>query len=133
MLFYNELFKKIRESKGMTLEEIGQKVGVTKQTVQKWEAGIAKPRPGKVYAMAKVFGVSAVDISDLRPEKWLVDSIEQVGNGNVAINGSNVHVDSDHHRRFKAKLIEAVIRLQIDPAAKDAVLKLIADFDEDLH
>lgn len=76
MLFYNDLFKTYRESKCLTLEEIGKRVGVTKPTVQKWESGAAKPRPQKVYALAKVLGISAVDISDLRPEKWLTDPAE---------------------------------------------------------
>lgn len=76
MQFYNDLFKIYRESKCLTLEEIGKRVGVTKPTVQKWESGAAKPRPQKVYALAKVLGISVVDISDLRPENWLTDPAE---------------------------------------------------------
>lgn len=77
MLFYNELFKTYRESKCLTLEEIGKRVGVSKPTVQKWETGVAKPRPANVYALAKVLEISVVDISDLRPEKWLTDTTRQ--------------------------------------------------------
>ena len=131
MLFYNDLFKKFRESKCYTLEEIGRRVGVSKQTVQKWEAGIANPRPSNVYALAKVLDISVIDISDLRPEKWLTDSVEQNGIGNVAINGQNVGVTIsciEQIEAFRQELISQIIMLDIDPVAKDAVLKTITAF-----
>lgn len=131
MLFYNDLFKKFRESKCFTLEEIGKRIGVSKQTVQKWEAGIANPRPSNVYALAKILDISAVDISDLRPEKWLTDSMEQKGGGNVAINGRHVGVTisgSEQIEAFRSGLISKIIMLDIDPVAKDTVLKTITAF-----
>lgn len=131
MLFYNDLFKKFRESKCFTLEEIGKRIGVSKQTVQKWEAGIANPRPSNVYALAKILDISAVDISDLRPEKWLTDSMEQKGGGNVAINGRHVGViisGSEQIEAFRSGLISKIIMLDIDPVAKDTVLKTITAF-----
>ena len=131
MLFYNDLFRKFRESKCLTLEEIGRRVGVSKQTVQKWEAGLANPRPSNVYALAKVLDISVIDISDLRPEKWLTDSVEQNGIGNVAINGQNVGVTiscTEQIEAFRQNLISQIIMLDIDPAAKDTVLKLITAF-----
>ena len=124
MLFYNDLFKKFRESKCFTLEEIGKRVGVSKQTVQKWEAGIANPRPSNVYALAKILDISAVDISDLRPEKWLTDSVEQKGIGNTAINERN----NEQLEAFRSELISEIILLDIDPVAKDIVLKTITAF-----
>ena len=131
MLFYNDLFKKFRESKCFTLEEIGKRIGVSKQTVQKWEAGIANPRPSNVYALAKILDISAVDFSDLRPEKWLTDSMEQKGGGNVAINGRHVGViisGSEQIEAFRSGLISKIIMLDIDPVAKDTVLKTITAF-----
>ena len=131
MLFYNDLFKKFRESKCFTLEEIGKRIGVSKQTVQKWEAGIANPRPSNVYALAKILEISAVDISDLRPEKWLTDSVEQKGIGNVAINGRHVGVTisgTEQIEAFRSGLIAKIIRLDIEPVAKDAVLKVVTSY-----
>ena len=131
MLFYNDLFKKFRESKCFTLEEIGKRIGVSKQTVQKWEAGIANPRPSNVYALAKILEISAVDISDLRPEKWLTDSVEQKGIGNVAINGRHVGVTisgTEQIEAFRSGLIAKIIMLDIEPVAKDAVLKVVTSY-----
>lgn len=131
MLFYNDLFKKFRESKCFTLEEIGKRIGVSKQTVQKWEAGIANPRPSNVYALAKILEISAVDISDLRPEKRLTDSVEQKGIGNVAINGRHVGVTisgTEQIEAFRSGLIAKIIMLDIEPVAKDAVLKVVTSY-----
>lgn len=52
----------------MTILQLGEKIGVSKQTVQKYEAGKTNPRPAKVYKIAKVLGCSVVDLSDLKPE-----------------------------------------------------------------
>lgn len=131
MLFYNDLFSKFRKSKCLTLEEIGKQIGVSKQTVQKWESGAVKPRPHNIYAVARILGVSAVDISDLKPEKWLLDSLSQSGNGNVAINGSNVGTfihGAENVENFRAGLTSEIIMLDIDPVAKDLVLKTIQKY-----
>lgn len=51
--------KMLREENNMTLEELGEKVGVGKSTVRKWENGIIENmRRDKIEKLAKVFGVS---------------------------------------------------------------------------
>ena len=76
MKFYRENFITIRETMRMSQNELAEKLGVTQQAVQQWENGTTKPRPAKVYAAAKALGVSAVDISDLKPESWLSRDVE---------------------------------------------------------
>lgn len=78
MVFFCDLFREYRESKCMTLQEVGDKIGISKQTVQKWEKGKVRPRPASVYKLAKCLGVSVVDISDLKPEKELTSKKEEV-------------------------------------------------------
>ena len=49
-----ENIKKLRNEKGMTLEELGDKVGVSKSTVRKWENGIiANMRRDKISKVAE--------------------------------------------------------------------------------
>ena len=49
----------LRKQKGMTLEELGDKVGVGKSTVRKWETGfIANMRRDKIAAIADALEVS---------------------------------------------------------------------------
>lgn len=70
MLFYKEAFRILRESRGLTFEEIGKQLGVSKQSVSNWENlnKTDRPRPKRIYELAKILGCSAIDISDLKPE-----------------------------------------------------------------
>ena len=50
--------KELREQRGMTLEELGNKVGVGKSTVRKWETGmIANMKRDKISKVANALGV----------------------------------------------------------------------------
>ena len=51
--------KELRLAKGMTLEDLGNKVGVGKSTVRKWETGsIANMRRDKIVKIAKALDCS---------------------------------------------------------------------------
>lgn len=71
MKFENKVLRFWREQRRMTMEDVGKAVGASKQTVSKWEAGTVIPRRGKIEALAKLFGISVYDISDLPPEPEL--------------------------------------------------------------
>lgn len=54
-----EKIKYLRTRQGMTLEELGEKVGVGKSTVRKWETGaIANMRRNKIASLAEALNVS---------------------------------------------------------------------------
>ncbi len=51
--------KQLRNEKGMTLEELGNKVGVGKSTVRKWETGIiANMKRDKILKVSEALGTS---------------------------------------------------------------------------
>ncbi len=53
------IIKQLREERGMTLEQLGDKIGVGKSTVRKWENGmIANMRRDKIGLIANALGVS---------------------------------------------------------------------------
>lgn len=58
----NELSRKIKElrlKRGMTLEQVGDIVGVGKSTVRKWETGmIANMKRDKIASLAKALGTT---------------------------------------------------------------------------
>lgn len=57
------IIKKLRTEKGMTLEELGNKVGVGKSTVRKWENGmITNMRRDKIEKLADALDVSPLKI-----------------------------------------------------------------------
>lgn len=79
-----EIIKKLRIDNGMTLEELGNKVGVGKSTVRKWENGmIANMRRDKIAKVAKVFGVSPAYLMEWEDSK--PDFIFTLSNGSKVI------------------------------------------------
>ena len=61
-----EKIKMYREKKGYTLEELGNRVGVGKSTIRKWENGIIKNmRRDKIQILAEVLGCSPLDFIDV--------------------------------------------------------------------
>lgn len=54
-----EKIKQLREEKGLTLEELGDMVGVGKSTVRKWETGmIANMKRDKILKVSKALDIS---------------------------------------------------------------------------
>ena len=67
--------KQLRLSKGMTLEELGDRVGVGKSTVRKWETGaIANMRRDKIANLAEALDTTVSDIMGIE-EKHAMSSI----------------------------------------------------------
>jgi transcriptional regulator with XRE-family HTH domain len=54
-----EKIKALRKEKGLTLEQVAERVGVGKSTVRKWETGmIANMKRDKIAALAKALGTT---------------------------------------------------------------------------
>lgn len=49
---------KLRKEKGMSQEMLAEALGVSRQSVSKWESGTALPDTDKIIAMSELFGVS---------------------------------------------------------------------------
>lgn len=65
ILIYNR-----RKELGLTLEEVGNAVGVSKSTVKKWEDGfISNMRRDKIEKLAKILRISPVRLLGITPEK----------------------------------------------------------------
>ena len=52
----------------LTQEDIAEKLGVTRQSVAKWESGESIPDLDKCKQLADVFGVSLDDLANYEPE-----------------------------------------------------------------
>lgn len=51
-------FKRLREERGWTEDEVARRVGVDAATVRAWEGGAADPEPAALDRIAAAFGVS---------------------------------------------------------------------------
>lgn len=53
-----DVLKSLREQRGMTQEELAEKVMVTRQAVSRWETGETQPNSDTLKLLSKAFGVS---------------------------------------------------------------------------
>ena len=63
MKFCDKLIQ-LRKKNGLSQEELGDKLNVTRQTVSKWEMGQCKPETDKLIEMSKLFNVELNDLID---------------------------------------------------------------------
>ena len=61
---FNEKLINLRKQKGLSQEELGYKLEVTRQTVSKWELGETTPEMSKLIEMSKIFGVSLDELTN---------------------------------------------------------------------
>lgn len=58
----------LRKEKGLSQEGLGEQVGVSRQTVSKWEADRALPDVNNCVSMSRVFGVTLAQLLELKEE-----------------------------------------------------------------
>lgn len=74
----NENIKRLRTEKNMTLEEVGKKISVSKQTVQRYESGIIPNIPyDKIIALADLFNCTPSYLMGWESEQEYIDGAEE--------------------------------------------------------
>ena len=54
----------LRKRSGLSQEALAEKLGVSRQTVSRWELGTAQPEIGSLLPLCRLFGVSAEELLD---------------------------------------------------------------------
>ena len=67
MEFQNKLIA-LRKQNGMSQEELGNAIGVSRQTVSKWEMGQTTPEVNKLIELTKLFQISSDELLGLKSE-----------------------------------------------------------------
>lgn len=62
MTTIGERIRELRDGAGWTLTDLGDRVGVSRQTVQNWESGVYVPKTDHLSALATAFGVPVSSI-----------------------------------------------------------------------
>ena len=57
-----ENIKEYRIQCKMTQEFVAERLGVSRQTVSKWESGISDPSTSNLFALAKLFGITPEEL-----------------------------------------------------------------------
>ena len=66
---FKDNLAQIRKVLQLTQEDVAEKLGVTRQSVAKWESGESVPDLDKCKQLAEIFGVSLDDLANYEPEK----------------------------------------------------------------
>lgn len=59
---FGENLKRIRESKGMSQEDLARNIHICRESVSKWETGKVSPQVKWVYEIAEVLRVNPTDL-----------------------------------------------------------------------
>ena len=59
---FNEKLINLRKKAGLSQEELGYKLNVTRQTVSKWELGQTTPEMDKLIEISKIFNISVDEL-----------------------------------------------------------------------
>ena len=57
-----ERISQYRRSLGISQEDLGARLGVSRQAVSKWETGTSDPSTANLIALAKLYGISAQEL-----------------------------------------------------------------------
>ncbi|WP_305829473.1 helix-turn-helix transcriptional regulator [Photobacterium leiognathi] len=71
----NEKIRKMRIERGFKQEEVAKGIGVTPQTMMKWEQGKSEPKVSQLIKLAKFYGEKTITLID-EPELALHDKMK---------------------------------------------------------
>lgn len=116
---FNQRLIELRKQKGLSQEELGEKLGVARQTISKWELGETTPEMEKVIEISKFFEVS---LNVLIGE-------EEYNNNPISNEPQKDFSDNSHdYNSIKVVIIIALLILII----VILILKLYSDFTSNI-
>lgn len=93
---FNEKLIELRKSKGLSQDELGQRLGVSRQTISKWELAQSYPDFQRLVLLSDYFGLSLdalvkdIDVQDVREknlsEQQISDIHEDIKKAKWAVN-----------------------------------------------
>ena len=72
-----EQIQSLRKTAGLSQEELGDKLGVARQSVSKWESDTTVPELDKLIAMSRLFGVSMGALLNLEEPEDTTEELTQ--------------------------------------------------------
>ena len=74
MMLGEKIFK-LRKKCGLSQEQLGEKINVTRQTISNWELGETSPNPEQLKLLSKVLNISIDDLLDNDIQSVLVEKV----------------------------------------------------------
>ena len=99
---FNEKLIELRKSKGLSQDELGNALGVSRQTISKWELAQSYPDFQRLVLLSDYFGLSLdtlvndIDVQDVRSknlsEKQLSSIYEDISSAKTTIKNRYKHI-----------------------------------------
>ena len=67
-LMIKDSIKELRRRNSMSQKQLSERLGISQQTVAKWESGQAAPKPAMIKRIAEYFDVSADYLLGIKPK-----------------------------------------------------------------
>ena len=81
---FNEKLIDLRKSRGLSQEELGAELHVSRQTVSKWESAQSYPDFQRLVLLSDYFGLTLdalvrdVDVQEVREENWNSEKLDSI-------------------------------------------------------
>lgn len=124
--------KSLRKMKGLTLEELAEKLGVSRQTVAKWERGETVPDIENCIALAEIYDVtvdSLVRVAESRGEKIPAEPVGKHIFGMVRVNDKGQITLPRHARKIFNIGTGDLLLVLGDEAQGIAIVKMTDGFE----
>lgn len=102
---YSAQIYKIRKIEGLSQEEFGNKIGVSRQMVSKWEMGESSPRTDKINKICTTFGITPAEFISDDEENKEGDKITKA----IFKNKKEKVVKSQQQRKKRIKQISILV------------------------
>lgn len=107
----------LRTSLGLTLQELGDKVGVQASTVRKWETGYIKTlRTDKIQNLAEALDTSVDYLMGWTDNSININSVG-TNNGVIGRNSGEIHIETDRSKE-EAELLRIFNSLNVKDRSK---------------
>jgi len=83
---FSDNLKKLRKDMNLSQEDLADKLGVSRQSISKWESGVVYPEMDKMVQLCKIFNLSMDDL--------LNNDVSEVNNTKQAKSSINKFIDS---------------------------------------
>ena len=84
---FNERLLNLRKKNGWSQEELGYKIGVSRQSISKWESGQTTPELEKLKNLAKIFEIS----------------VDELINEENILNETNITIEEENQKNSSKK------------------------------
>ena len=99
--------KQLRKLRGLTQEELSERIGVHENTIRLWERGVREPRLSDMAKLCEVLGCTESELlngpADGRVRLTLVYDWGQMKEGNIDMNGNDFELILGSHGQIGLK------------------------------